>query len=296
MIRLVGIVFSFVFILLFSSSLIFASTLSLSSQMTSLNNLDEEYLANITLSINASDDTVYYLRGVFHKQGSSNYCGYTWNGTSWFSGPYTTNEGWKDFLSITIKDSSWSGELKAKIDPQDSGCQDTGAYFFKVQRFTQNSSSGTFDPQDELSININIPSPTPSPVSSPTATPLPVTTTSLTSTPKPSATSHQLSSPTPTPKPTASPLKSLTPSSTASYSGQLLSTAASTVAAILSVESATVAGTTSSLLTTSFDKPINSNSPGQNIILKSLLILVILASIGMVLSAFWIHKRKQGII
>lgn len=114
--------------------------------------------------INAPDGTNYYLRGVFYKEGSNNYCGYTWNGNDWFSGPYSTDERWKKFLSVTIASDSAQTTLKAKLDITDSGCKESGTYKFKVQRFTQ-SGNGTFDGQNEQTLQILIPT------SVPTATP-----------------------------------------------------------------------------------------------------------------------------
>ncbi len=143
---------------------------------------DQEFIVSTMLSIQAGDGTSYYLRGVFYKEGTSNYCGITWNGSDWFSGPYSSNEGWKKFLKVTVSNNTWNGELKAKIDNEDSGCKDSGVYKFKIQRFNEGSGSSTFDDQNELSVNIVIPTSTPTP--------------SLT--PKPSPTSK----PTPTPKAT----------------------------------------------------------------------------------------------
>ncbi|MBU2632642.1 hypothetical protein KKG52_02895 [Patescibacteria group bacterium] len=56
-------------------------------------NAEEELTVNVSLSINASDNTIYYLRGVFYKLGTTRYCGHTWDGNEWFSGPYSSNEG-----------------------------------------------------------------------------------------------------------------------------------------------------------------------------------------------------------
>jgi hypothetical protein len=139
---------------------VFASTLTLQSDKTSLLSNIEELSVKTSIQIDVDDDKKYYLRGVFFKPDSTNYCGYTWNGASWFSGPYSTNEGWVQFFPITIKSSSWSGEIKAKIDPSDSGCRESGDYHFKIQRFTE-SGSASFDSQKELVVNVIIPTVTP---------------------------------------------------------------------------------------------------------------------------------------
>lgn len=151
---------------------------------------EQEFVVNSTLSIQAADGTNYFLRGVFYKEGSSNYCGITWNGSEWFSGPYSTNEGWKKFLKVTMANNTWQGELKARIDKEDSGCSQSGMYKFKIQRFNEGSGSSNFDDQNELSVNIMIPTPTntPTPTSKPTPTLKP------TSTPKPTLTPKTVSS------------------------------------------------------------------------------------------------------
>ena len=163
-------------------------------------NSSDEYPINTTLNISTANGTVYYLRGVFYKAGTANYCGLTWNGNNWFSGPYTVNEGWKSFFSVTINNSSWSGQLKAKIDTSDNSCNSSGAYNFKIERFTQ-SGSGTFDSQNEQTVQVNVPAP--SPTNTPTSTPQ--LTSSDTNTPTP--TNIPSSTPTPTVKATNTPTK-----------------------------------------------------------------------------------------
>lgn len=122
---------------------------------------NDEVSFKIKLSINTSNDTNYYLRGVFYKKDTNKYCGYTWNNSVFFKGPYSTNEGWKQFLKATIKDDAWEGEVKTKIDNEDAGCKESGEYGFKIQRFTE-SGSASFDTQDEKILTFAIPTPLPS--------------------------------------------------------------------------------------------------------------------------------------
>ncbi len=163
----------------------------------------EEYSADVVLNISADDGTTYYLRGVFYKAGTSDYCGYTWNGTSWFKGPYSVDEGWKNFLTVQVNSASWSGTLKAKLDTGNSGCSDSGDYRFKIQRFTA-AGSPSFDSQNELALTVQIPTATPTPTQTPTPTSEP-TDIPPTSTPTPVPTS------TPTLRPTATSTKKPTP-------------------------------------------------------------------------------------
>ncbi len=145
----------------------------------------DDYSVSLEFSIEQADDTKYYLRGVFYKEGTSDYCGYTWNGSGWYKGPYTSGDGWKNFLPISIKNSTWSGILKSKIDTGDSGCRESGVYGFKIERFTE-SGSPNFDNQNEVRVNIMIPTPTHTP--QPTHTPMPTDKPTPTVKPDPSAT------------------------------------------------------------------------------------------------------------
>lgn len=144
--------------------------------------INDEYTVDVQLSISVGDGTIYYLRGVFYQPGTTNYCGYTWNGSNWFKGPFSNAGDQKQFYQITITNHQWSGQLKTKIDPEDSGCLSSGTYAFKIERFTDSSNNGTFDTQNEQTVTVIIPTPTPTPQPTPTNTPVPPT---ATATPKP---------------------------------------------------------------------------------------------------------------
>lgn len=187
----------FVVAFFFSPQKTLAASFTLQSSQTTLNPSDE-YTVTATLSIGSANGTMYYLRGAFYLAGTTNYCGYTYNGSTYYNGPYTTNNGWANLLPITVQNSSWSGTLKAKLDTSDSGCSSSGPYNFKIERFTI-SGTGTFDAQNEQTLTVAVPTPTPTPV--PISTPIPATNTSVpTATPKPSSTPTQ--KPSATTKPT----------------------------------------------------------------------------------------------
>lgn len=141
--------------------------------------ITDEYTVNVQLAISVADGTFYYLRGAFYQPGTSNYCGYTLNGTDWFKGPFSNNGDQKQFYKIQITNHQWSGQLKAKIDADDSGCAASGTYSFKIERVTDSSNTGTFDTQTEQTVNVVIPTPTPTvtPIPTPTNTPVPPTAT-----------------------------------------------------------------------------------------------------------------------
>lgn len=173
--KIINLIFLLSFFL-FLTPVAFAASINISTNVINLQS-DNEYSASINFSINNSDNKTYYLRGVFYKQGTTNYCGFTWDNNSWFNGPYSSNMGWKNFLPITISNNLWVGQLKAKLDLSDSGCQSSGVYNFKIERFTDGGSS-QFDDQNIQTVNVIIPTPTPTLVPTPLPTLTPISQTS----------------------------------------------------------------------------------------------------------------------
>lgn len=184
--------------MLITSFPVFAATISLQSQQQTLQK-DEEFGVSTTLTINQADGTNYYLRGVFFKEGTTSYCGFTWNSSDWYSGPITSGEGWKHFYKVTLSDKSWSGHLKAKIDTEKSECKDSGTYNFKLIRYTESGSTGD-DTVNSVQVEVLLPTPSPTPSSTPQPT------STKTPSQKPSSTSPSLftvkPNPTIVPKPT----------------------------------------------------------------------------------------------
>ncbi|KKS98702.1 MAG: hypothetical protein UV73_C0001G0223 [Candidatus Gottesmanbacteria bacterium GW2011_GWA2_43_14] len=135
-----------------------------------INRSDQEFTATCELQINSSDGTLYYLRGAFFKEGTAKYCGYTWNGQSWFKGPYSSADGWKQLLPVTIASGSAKTEIKARIDPEDSDCRESGEYLFKIIRYTESGSSAD-DGQSPLKVVVALPTKTPTTAPMATAVP-----------------------------------------------------------------------------------------------------------------------------
>ena len=187
---------------------------SITSSITNQNStyqVNDEVQIHVSIEINSSDGTAYYLRGVFYKSGTSNYCGYTWNGSTFYNSPVSDG---KNFLKVTVNNNKWEGDLKVKIDSQNPDCNSSGEYKFKIQRFTD-SGSGSFDDQSELTANFSIPTPTPTSTPNPTNTPTP--TNSPTNTPTPTSTL------TPTPTVATTPVPTVKALATPPVSPQLMS-------------------------------------------------------------------------
>lgn len=166
----------FVFWLFFPTS-VFASTFTISSTQTDITDSDQIEIP-VTLSIKADDGTNYYLRGEFYQEGTHNYCGYTWNGTGWYNGPYTSNGSWKNLLKATIQDDTWSDKLFVKFDSGDSACQESGTYLFKVIRYTEDKGSPSSS-DNTLTFQVHLPTPTPEETVEPTEQTTPTTQTAI---------------------------------------------------------------------------------------------------------------------
>lgn len=163
----------------------------------------------VTLDVEISGVTAKnYLQGMFTKSTSDpSYFGYTQNNNGdWYkySGSYSEEEIQLTFFSFIPQDSSWSGQLKVKNDPEDPDYTGPGEYTLRVRRYTGGSDSPTSEKSNDLLVNLSYilptatPTPTNSPVPDPTNTPVPTTTPTKTPTPVPVATKTK----TPTPKPT----------------------------------------------------------------------------------------------
>ena len=240
--------------------------------------IEDEFPVDVEFNISAKDGTLYYLRGAFFLEGSTKYCGLTWNGQDWFAGPYSTDSGWMHFLQISTQSSSWSGRLKAKIDPNDTGCSSSGDYHFKIQRFTA-SGSPTFDSQNEQIVHVTIPTPTPTPMPTPTPTP----TEKSTPTPKPAPTLAA----TPTPK-IPTPTRVVMANSLAPSKKILPTIALSSVSAVL--------GTASAATPTKIVTKVLANNAEKKIQLFPILFILsgmlLLASCGILIFKI-LQKRKE---
>lgn len=170
-----------VLLFLLPQSVYAASITITNASPQTLTSADSEYQADISLSIHASDGTTYYIGGVFSVQGTTNYCGVTWNAekSSWVS--YTDEA---NLPAVMVASSAAATTIKARLDTQDSGCQTAGTYTFKVRRYTEGGSA-SFDEQNEQTVVVALPTSTPTPSRTPSPTP--------TAKPNPTATPPPLS-------------------------------------------------------------------------------------------------------
>lgn len=115
-----------------------------------------------------SANTMNYLRINLYKNGSTNYFGYTFNGTDWHNDSTYTN-----YLPIILdSNGNWSGIVKGKLDVASTFYDGSGSYGLKVRRYT---AGGTYIWSNEnlLTIDAATPTPTSSPSPSSTSSPTP---------------------------------------------------------------------------------------------------------------------------
>lgn len=189
------------FLILFPERIFAASITSSIPNQSSSYSENDEITVHVIEEVDTADGTIYYLAGTLRKD-SGNYCGFTFSEGAWVKYGSDGNK----FFKITMQANKWEGDIKIKIDYSESSCRDSGAYKLTIKRFTDNS--GTYDPQNELSINFNLPTPTPTPSPTPTHTPTPTPTKTPTPTPVPTSTptpTPAKTTPTPTPKVTINP-------------------------------------------------------------------------------------------
>ena len=144
--------------------------------------IDEETPFEVDVSlIGAPANQTYYLRAVFHKEGKTQYFGYTFNHEdNWHK---SSSEYTKFLKIITDETKSWSGKLKTKADVSDSAFKGTGDYSFKIGRYTENGSLSWHNNSVTITINVQ---PTSTPTLTPTSSLIP--TQVLTNTPIPTNT------------------------------------------------------------------------------------------------------------
>jgi hypothetical protein len=275
---------------LFAPFSTFAAQITLSTGTQSIS-VNDEYDINVHLSVNASDGTTYYLRGVFY-QTAGKYCGFTWNGSSWYSSPVDKGEY---FLPVTLGNGVWDGQLKAKFDSADSDCGNSGQYTFRVIRYTSSGASYATETTNEQSVSVSLPTPTitPSPTVAPTSSPTnPATSTpsskSSTSTPTIKINISAIATLTPLPALTkvSSPTQALAASSLPPASSNFLQNNSTQEAVVLGISKSASRTPTLNVVST---KVLSSNFSPSFVIVFSLG-LIFLVSCGIVTTYLLRHK------
>lgn len=191
------IVFPFLFLFVFSN-IIEAKSLQFTTDKTSLE-LDEDIKVSASVS-GFSHAEQLYIKGVFFKEGSSNYFGYTKFNDTWVKNSTKT----KDQRKVAIGE--WDGSVIAKPDYLDSGFSDNGVYKFKIGYYTLTAEGEPSSVHwSDTIVDITLTKPQPTATMIPSSTPIPAS-----STPIPTQTKVPTVSPSNTLKPTKSMLLSPT--------------------------------------------------------------------------------------
>ena len=213
--KLAGLLFSFFFFFTLAPKHAFAVNVTISDHPQTIS--ADSF--NISVSVEGAQAGTNYLRVDLYKEGSSNYFGETYNGSSW----YKDSDG-KQYFPIEIQSgATWSGQVQAKVgNPTVSEYDNPGSYKMRIRRYTNSGNPGSEDANNSsvtISINVAAPTPTPTPTPKPTATPTPTTTTISTKSPTPTPKATPIPSKTTKPSPKSSPTvlgeqESATPSAT----------------------------------------------------------------------------------
>lgn len=112
-------------------------------------NSNQESEPLISLKLPNNPNEVFFLKGAFKKEGSSNYFGQTYS-----DGWVGNSEKYSKQLKISTDASGiWEGKIKVKPDTGDSGFDGTGNYVFKVARYSDSGSGPTWSNEATIKIN-----------------------------------------------------------------------------------------------------------------------------------------------
>lgn len=114
--------------------------------------IDSSETISISVNLHLSEypDTIFYLKGAFKKDNSSNYFGKTLVGSDWVKNGNSYSSQYKITTDSTGK---WEGNLEIQPDVLDSGYDGSGNYLFKVGRYSSSGSGPSWS--NETSINIS---------------------------------------------------------------------------------------------------------------------------------------------
>ncbi len=140
--------------------------------------LTGDHPVTVTASVSGfSPGETIGIKGAFFADGSSNYFGYTQNGTDWIKNSA------KNELQRTVAVGTWDGTLSVRADTEDTGFTGDGTYAFRLRYYFGDGKSGWSG--NSVRASVTAPSPTPT----------------ITVTPSPTPTVKPSRTPTPTPRP-----------------------------------------------------------------------------------------------
>ncbi len=133
--------------------------------------LDQVIALAVTLGCSGCS-TDSFLRAVFFPPDTTHYFGYTLNQSGvWISSASDKTQFFQILVADIPEGGTWSGVLKAKLDPESSYYSGPGSYLLKVIRYTPSGSKSAESASQ--TILVVAPSNTPTPSTHPTITPEP---------------------------------------------------------------------------------------------------------------------------
>lgn len=155
-----------IFLTLIFSPPIFAAFNITDISPIEINGPDDVVVLEASGSGLASGKTEYLQVGITKEGETPNYFGYTKNlDDQWIVYKSSPDELTRStFYRFIPVDGSWSGKIKFKIDPQDSGFKGTGNYLVKLLRYITSSSAND---SNSVSLKVNYSKPVPAQPSQP---------------------------------------------------------------------------------------------------------------------------------
>src|SRR5579884_315417 len=125
------------------------SSITISNVPSNINS-DDVFSTTVNLSSPNNPNTIFYLKGAFYIDGSTNYFGKTLVNGNWVK----NSSGYNSQLEIITDGSgNWQGIIQVMPDDSDSGFTGTGSYNFKVAKYT---SSGNLSWSNSTSLTITL--------------------------------------------------------------------------------------------------------------------------------------------
>lgn len=136
----------------------------------SLINSGQSFQVSVLLQLPQQPNTIFYLKGAFFAEGSSNYFGQTKFNNAWIknSGTYSSQ-----YKIQTNSSGVWQGYIEIMPDSEDSGFPDSDDYLFKLARYSATGSGPTWTETQNIYITKLVsPSPLPTPTVYPSPSPI----------------------------------------------------------------------------------------------------------------------------
>lgn len=113
-------------------------------------NSDQEFETQVRVKLTDKPNTVFYIKGAFKKEGSSNYFGETKVNSEWIKNNAKYS---KQFKITTDQDGLWEGKIIVKPGDGDSGFEGSGDYLFRIAKYSESGTGPVWSNDSNIKIN-----------------------------------------------------------------------------------------------------------------------------------------------